>query len=187
VNPPHLLERLLEAYGLKSLPRAGFVREGVHAPESVAAHSWGLSLLVLELLPPSLDRGRALSYAVLHDVAEARVGDITPHDGVAAGEKKRREADAMTALYQGRDPNRLAELWRAYAAQADLEARFVRQLDRLDMAIQALSYHARGEARMEPFLESAEAFIDEPGLLPLLAEVRSRFDRISADQPHARS
>ena len=72
-----MTERLLEALGLKALPRTGWVRTGVPAPESVAAHSWGVSWLVLVLLPPHLDRHLALAYAVLHDLPD--VSEMIPH------------------------------------------------------------------------------------------------------------
>src|SRR5262245_31586095 len=86
------LDLLLEALRLKALRRAGWVRVGVPAPvESVADHSWGVAWLVLALLPEGLDRGKALAYAVLHDLPEVRTGDVTPMDRVPKEEKARRE------------------------------------------------------------------------------------------------
>ena len=46
-----MIDVLLEALRLKRLKRAGWVRKGVPDPESVAGHSWGVSWLVLVLLP----------------------------------------------------------------------------------------------------------------------------------------
>lgn len=159
---------LVEILRLKALDRAGWVRRGVPAPESVAAHSWGVAWLVLVLLPPELDRGRALTYAVIHDLAEVRVGDITPLDGVA--DKHEREAAAMAAMCAER-PDLLA-IWRAYEAQADDEARFVRELDRMDMALQALAYHRAGNSGMMELVESAAKVVRHPGLRPMLEEIR---------------
>jgi putative hydrolase of HD superfamily len=160
------LDALIAAFALKDLPRAGWVRVGVHAPESVAAHSWGLAQLVLWLSPPDLDLGRALAYAALHDLAEARVGDITPHDGVTPAEKAEREAHAIEDLLTLRPD--LRDRWFAYEAQADAESPFVRELDRLDMAIQALAYHRRGADGMGAFVASAARVVQHPALLPLL-------------------
>lgn len=177
MNPegPVPLDALVEVLALKRLDRAGWVRRGVSDPESVAAHSWGVAWLVLLLLPPDLDRERALSYAVLHDLAEVRVGDLTPHDGVAPSDKAAREAsavDAMTSrLPRGEDVRRL---WHAYEAQADAEARFVRQLDRLDMALQALAYEAAGHAPLDEFVQSAAKVIEDPRLSAILTAVRGR-------------
>lgn len=157
--------RLSAALALKDVLRQGWVDRGHAHPESVAAHSWGVAFLVLMLLPEELDRERALTYAVLHDVAEAWVGDLTPRDGVSADEKHRREAEAirthLPALYQR---------WQAYEAQDDPEARFVKQLDRLDMALQADRY--RDQLDPTEFFASAAAAIDDPGLRALLNELQ---------------
>lgn len=167
-----LLDLLLEAVRLKALPRAGWVRAGIDRPESVAAHSWGVAWLVLTLLPPELDRERALSYAVLHDLPEVRVGDLTPHDRVAPHEKARREHEAMRALASGP----LLELWEAYEAQADDESRFVRQLDRLDMALQALAQHTEGATGMRGFIDSADRVVDHPTLRAFMQRIYARLE-----------
>lgn len=172
------VDALLEAARLKAVARAGWLRRGLADVESVAAHSWGVAWLVTALLPDGLDLGRALSYAVLHDLAEVRVGDLTPHDGVAADDKARREDAAMRALVDGVawGPRMLAT-WRAYEAQADAEARFVRELDRLDMAIQAVVYAEASGRDLTEFLDSAGQVIAHPRLVPILAALRTRSGR----------
>ena len=155
---------------LKDLDRAGWVRAGVNRPESVAAHSWGVALLTLILLPADLDRGRALGYAILHDLAEVRVGDITPLDGVPAADKAALESEAMTAFCKAL-PVEILKIWTAYEAQADPEAQFVRQLDRLDMALQATVYERQGLS-LEEFKESAAGAIEDEALKTLLASLR---------------
>jgi len=115
-----------------------------------------------------MNRERALSYALIHDMPEIRVGDLTPYDGVAAEEKIRRERAAMkdlcATLPKG---DLLIDLWKAYAQQADEEARFVRQLDRLDMALQAVVYAQDGHDVTE-FMESAIRHIEHPMLLEIM-------------------
>lgn len=162
----------LAAFALKGLPRAGWVRRGVPDPESVAAHSWGVALLVLALLPEGLDVRRALTYAVLHDLPEAVAGDTTPHDGVSPDEKARAERAAMAGL-AALLPNgaALREAWEAYERQADPESRFVRELDRLDMALQAHAYRARGLDPAE-FFASAAAVVASPPLRRVLEAIR---------------
>ena len=78
---------LLEALQLKELARAGWSRVGIANAESVAAHSWGVSWLVIALCPEDIDQHKALQLAVIHDLAEARVGDITPHDNIEKNQK----------------------------------------------------------------------------------------------------
>ncbi|MBA2321046.1 MAG: HD domain-containing protein [Deltaproteobacteria bacterium] len=169
------LETLVEILGLKAVDRAGWVRVGVPGPESVAAHSWGVGWLALALAPPTLNRERLLTYAVLHDLAEVRVGDITPADGISKAEKHLGELRALSELLAER-PDLLA-LATAYEAQGDEEARFVRQLDRLDMALQALAYHRAGHAGMAEFVASAEAVMTDPGLSTLLRKIREAVGR----------
>ena len=48
-------DSLIEMLLLKQLPRTGWVRSGIHNPESVAAHSWGMAILALKLIPDGLD------------------------------------------------------------------------------------------------------------------------------------
>ena len=93
-----LLDQLLAAVELKEVRRAGWVLRAIEDAESVAAHSWGISMLVVALLPDDLDLSRALAYAALHDLAEVRTGDLTPADGVSSSEKLERETAAMQTI-----------------------------------------------------------------------------------------
>ncbi|MCB9765309.1 MAG: HD domain-containing protein [Alphaproteobacteria bacterium] len=160
-------ERLLEILQLKELPRAGWVRAGVVEPESVAAHSWGVAWLVLALCPPELDRGRALAIAVLHDLAEVRVGDITPHDNIPKAEKQRREAEAMAALMAPIPTGgELMDLWNAYGQ--DAEGRFVKACDKLELALQAARYSRDQGTDPTEFIDAALAMLP-PGVFQELA------------------
>jgi putative hydrolase of HD superfamily len=165
---PILRERLAEALLLKELPRAGWLRAGVTDPESVAAHSWGVAWLVLVLCPPDLDRGRALAIAVLHDLAEVRTGDITPHDDVAAEDKRQRERaafdDLVAPLAKG---DELAVLWREYDEASSPEGRFVKACDKLDMALQAHRYRLDQGIDTAEFVASALGALDDATLADL--------------------
>lgn len=144
---------LLEILRLKALPRAGWLRVGLEAPESVAGHSWGLAWLVLVLCPEELDRERALSLAVVHDLPEILAGDITPHDDVPPAEKHRLEAAAADQLLG--DSPRLRALWQEYDDHITPESVLVHQLDKLDMALQAVRYHRDSGADTREFIRSA--------------------------------
>ncbi len=142
------------AFALKAVDRAGWKRVGVPRPESVAAHSWGVALLALLRCPPDLDRHKLLAMAILHDLAEVRVGDLTPYDGVTKEEKHRRERAAMDDLLADRPD--LRAIWDEAEAGVSPEARLLKELDRADMGVQALLY---GEAGFDvaEFLASAGA------------------------------
>ncbi len=146
---------LLLAIQLKELPRAGWLRVGIEAPESVAAHSWGIAWLAMLLCPPELDRGRVLAMAALHDLPEVIVGDITPCDGISPQDKHRREALAAAQLLE-HHPALLA-IWQEYTDNRTAEANLVHQLDKLDMAIQAIRYTQSCGADTREFITSAAA------------------------------
>jgi putative hydrolase of HD superfamily len=170
-----MIEIILETARLKALQRTGWVRKGVPNPETVAGHSWGISWLILLLLPEDLNRERALSFAVIHDLAEVRTGDFTPNDGISKAMKRSLEREALTGLLKGHDRSAtLTTLWQAYEDQQCPESQFVKELDRLDMAIQAVVYAEQGHSNLEEFLDSAAIVIQHPQLRPLLEQLRQR-------------
>lgn len=85
---------------IKHLPRTGWKRKGVPEPETVASHSWQMALMALYL-----SQGNALEYdfdkviklCLCHDLAESKLGDITPIDA-AYSSKAVRETAAMPKL-----------------------------------------------------------------------------------------
>jgi len=153
---------LLEALRLKELKRTGWVRAGVDTPESVAAHSWGVAWLVLVLSPRHIDLERALAMAVLHDLAEVRTGDLTPHCGVPPDQKSTAERRALQDMLVGLpQASRLHGLWVEYEDRGSIEARFVRACDKLDMALQAARYGEQG-LDLQEFVDSALSELDDP-------------------------
>ncbi len=77
------LDALLHAYGLKDEARQGWVLRGIVDPESVAAHSWGTSLLCLLFAEDAgVDPGEALAISTVHDLAERG-------SGAALGQRRR--------------------------------------------------------------------------------------------------
>ncbi len=167
---------LLDIADLKQLFREGWLRRGLDPAraESVADHSFGVAALALVLTPalrPDLDAGRVLRMAVAHDLGEIHAGDLVPADGVAPRAKHRREAEGVARLAAGLPGDagsRLRSLWDEAEARRSPEARFVRQLDRLEMALQATAYQLRDAVDAGEFLRSARRDIDDPGLLDLL-------------------
>jgi len=86
---------------------------------------------------------------------------------VPPAEKHRREDAAAAELLA--DAPDLLRLFRDYAERRTPAARFVRQLDKLDMALQAEIYAADGADTAE-FVESARRGITDPSLAALLPD-----------------
>jgi len=156
------------AYRLKDEPRVGWVMHGVAGPESVAAHSWGTAYLCLLFAADAgVYLGRALAIALVHDLAEATTGDFAARAAatdrpVSEAEKARLERDAIADLLPPRQAA-LHELWRAYEDRADPAARFVRDMNLIDMCLQALLYEreARYDADVQVPSEGGHRHLDE--------------------------
>lgn len=154
-------ESLIEILGLKDVVRTGWVRNDVNSPESVAAHSWGMAILALKLTPKELDLAKVLSLCLVHDIPEVRVGDLTPHDDCST--KVEDELQAMKDLA----PEWLS-LFQEYELGETKEAIFVKQLDKLDMGLQAMIYESKQGLDLSEFKSSALSKITNFELSSLL-------------------
>jgi putative hydrolase of HD superfamily len=162
---------------LKRLYRQGWLKRGVPAElcESVAEHSFGTALLALLVAGPSCAGGpdgpRAALLALVHELGESFAGDITPVDGVSKEEKFARErASILRALDGHPDVAWFLGLWEEFEEGSSPEARFVRELDRLEMGLQAVLHDAEGHPGMGEFFASARRSVREPRLRALLEE-----------------
>jgi putative hydrolase of HD superfamily len=174
-----VLSAAIELGQLKQLYRQGWLRRGVSAEkcESVAEHSYGtalLAMMLLDQLPPGTDPLKLLQLALIHDAGEVHAGDITPADNVAVDEKQAEERSSVErifgALAQGKE---LIALWEEYEAGVSPEARLVKQLDRLEMAIQAAIYRRSEGIETAEFVASAAEVIELPAIRALFDEIRS--------------
>ncbi|CDZ97876.1 Predicted hydrolases of HD superfamily [Phaffia rhodozyma] len=108
--------------------------------------------------------------AIVHDLAEAHVGDITPVDGVSKEEKHRREREAMRSfledmLHGGEAARRIGALWDEYEDGITPEAKFVKDLDRLELTLQAIEYErAQGTKTIGTFVADTVRRIRHPAV-----------------------
>lgn len=138
---------------LKRIPRTGWVNNHVKDPESVADHSMRTAFLALTLCPPEVDRSKAVMMALIHDLAESNVGDITPLDGVTLEDKYARENAAWTQISESLGNEELQNMWKEMEEGKTNEAKFVYQLDKLEMLIQAEEYE-----NLQPELDLSQFF-----------------------------
>ena len=183
-----LLRGYLRVLALKRLYRQGWLKRGLPeaACESVADHSFGTALLALLLAgrPPyeGLDGEKACLMALVHELCEVYAGDLTPDDGLGPAEKRKLERDSRLRVLRGLpDGGRLRGLWEEFEEGSSPEARLVKQLDRMEMGLQAAVYRAEGAPRMEEFLESARFALKDG----LLAEILSLAEGKAPSGPQA--
>ncbi|XP_048063466.1 HD domain-containing protein 2 isoform X2 [Megalobrama amblycephala] len=141
--------------------------------------SCGLIICTLQNLAGSF---RCMKLALVHDLAECIVGDIAPADNVSKAEKHRREKEAMvhiTGLLDDGLRKEIYSLWEEYENQSSPEAKLVKELDQLEMIIQAHEYEElEGKpGRLQEFFTSTEGRFHHPevlGLVKSLNEERAR-------------
>ncbi|TCD71773.1 hypothetical protein EIP91_003116 [Steccherinum ochraceum] len=120
----HILERL------KTQKRTGWVNHNVPGPESISDHMYRMAMLAMCTSDEHLDVSKCIMMSVVHDLAEAQVGDITPSEGIPKAEKRRLEAEAMhnfvhEMLHDSPAAQRIVSLWQEYEDGATAEARFI--------------------------------------------------------------
>jgi putative hydrolase of HD superfamily len=200
--PAHTAKALLGlvqfAAKLKFVPRTGWLDRGVEPlrVESVADHSFGVALLAwvcaLQRCAEgvAIDPTRVLELALIHDLAEAEIGDSTPYDpadipGEHDAEARRaflekrhprdpdrrdaKRADeeavmrALIATLPGATQSELGELWDELRLGTSSEARFVKQVDRLETFLQSRLYlDTDPDLPMASFRQEALETIDDP-------------------------
>jgi len=142
----HLLDFLLTANRLKSAPRTGWAMHGITGCESVADHSHGVAmicLVLLDLTDEPVDREKALTMAVTHDLVESVTGDLSVGGSrfLPKGAKAQAEETALSGLLADLPvEQRLGQMALEFEEQKTAEARLVRDADRLDLLTQALVY-----------------------------------------------
>lgn len=160
---------------LKLLPRTGWLQRGVCNPESVAEHTFGVAILALLVgdATAGIDRSRLLTIALLHDLAEALVGDLpaTARRLFGAEAKYAAERGAMEELLADLpQAEEYLTLWDTYVRGDSREARLVKALDRLEMLSQALAYERSGNRALGEFWHEAERWSDEFPAVRALAD-----------------
>ena len=168
------LVKFLELTGiLKRTQRTGWVDVGVEQPESVADHTFRTAFLcMLYADMEDLDTLKLLRMALIHDLPEAVIGDLMPSQKTAETKENKETAmqQILRLLPEQQKENYLA-VWNEYQKGKTREAQAVRQLDKIEMALQANEYEKLGSASksLKRFIKSAEQATEWTKLRRLLS------------------
>ena len=184
-DPDDLLRLLSRLERLEALPRTGWIVCGVQHPESIAAHSYMVTLTALWLADALRARGQQvdvealLRIALLHDVGEAMMTDLPRPVKRFAGADVLRQAEAAGAAHvlgQGA-PASWRQAHQAYDQRPrSLEARLVKAADTIQMLAKALQYHAQRRGDVRRFFEDLEP-LEAASDLPLIEEILAAIER----------
>jgi len=153
--------KFLEIAGiLKRTPRTGWVDVGVYQPESVADHTFMTAFLCMIYADiKDLDPLKLLRMALIHDLPEAIMGDLMPSQKTAETKEKEETVihQILSLLPETQRENYLA-VWNEYQEGKTKESKAVRQLEKIEMALQAKEYEKLGSTNksLKRFIQSAK-------------------------------
>ena len=147
----------------------------VENSESVAEHSYMMSVMAMVLSDTKdLNTEKILKMSILHDWAESKIGDFMP-DEITNEKKTELEEYAMTEILDDlptKIKNDYYDIWNDYKDNLSSEAKFVHELDRLEMALQGKIYEKDNDPeKIKPFLTSAVEQIMDDDLKKILIEI----------------
>ena len=177
-----VLDFLPVAERLKKELRHSWLSDGRR--ESVAEHSWLMALMALLVhrrLKEPVRLDRLLAMIIVHDLAEAEVGDIPYFETGARKDAKAAAERAAMDRFAERLPSpegaAIRELWLEFEEGRTPEARLARALDHLEVQVQ---HNLADFATWEPvehdlvYTKMDERCAHEPVLRALCAAVRDR-------------
>ena len=137
MKPSELLQILSVAEKLKCNTRHCYTSSGRH--ESVAEHSWRISLMAMLLTDefPEADMNKVIRMCLIHDLGEAFTGDIPTFDKTKEDEAREDEAfDSWVKTLPAFQKQEFTDLLREMAELETLEARIYKALDKMEAVIQ---------------------------------------------------
>ena len=179
------LDFLREAEQLKDTLRTAYTTSG--RTESVAEHTWRLTLLVITFADqlPDVNLLKLLKICILHDLGEAVDGDIAaPLQGAsgAKAEKERRDFLSLVEPLPEAVRSEFVSLWDEYEDGASPEARAAKALDKLETILQHNQGSNPRDFDYEFNLEYGKVHTDK---VPIAALVRDLLDAETAAKAKA--
>jgi putative hydrolase of HD superfamily len=174
-----LIKTYFEFIHLKQIYRRGWLTHGIPPErcESVAEHSFGMAVMAMILadtLFPELETLKVLRMVLIHDFGEIYAGDTIPGDQISAGQKHFAERESLVQIFSTlANGEEYISLWEEFENGTSPEARFVRQIDKLEMALQASVYEHQELANLAEFFKSASSGLSSPEIQSILGELEN--------------
>ena len=121
-----------------------------------------------------LNTEKILKMSILHDWAESKIGDFMPNE-ITTEKKTELEEYAMTEILDNlpeKIKDNYYDIWNDYKDNSSKEAKFVHELDKLEMALQGKIYEKENDPeKIKPFIISAVEQIVDDDLKKILIEI----------------
>ena len=162
---------------LKTIHRQGWKENlQINYPESVADHSYSVSVMSMILADlEGLNTEKIIKMALLHDLAESIIGDITP-GSMNNDDKIIKENHAMKKILinlPGEIRKSYFEIWDEYQNNSSKESSLLHDIDKLEMAFQAKFYQESGisKEKLVTFYDTAKIGIKNKNLRNILSNI----------------
>lgn len=172
-----ILDFFKNSVNLKNIPRQGWMDKlSIINPESVSDHSYSMAIMCMVISDlKNFNSEKILKMALLHDLAESLIGDLTPEQ-IDKEAKEKLENNAFGKIIKNLPEQikfKYLEIWFEYQENISPEAKLIHQIDKLEMALQAKIYQKNGydKEKLESFFESAKKEIDDPQLKELFIQI----------------
>jgi putative hydrolase of HD superfamily len=181
-----IVELIHTAGELKKIKRTGWGYRGIKDGESVADHSYRTTIITMLLGKNlGLNEEKLLKISLIHDLAEAKVGDLVvdgkgPKYDTTKEKKHELEVKAIKEILVGlSDYEEYLSLWNEYEDKSTPEARIVAEIDKLEMAFQAIEYEKEGRTKipLDEFLATAKKGITNPLLKQIIEELEKEREK----------
>lgn len=165
---------------LKRTKRAGWVKAGIADSESVSDHSFSTSVLSMILADKlKVDKEKFVKMALIHDLGESIIGDVLWYsiakgvDKEKLAKKEKDEGKAMRKILKTLKNKEYLDLWIEMEKKETKEAKLHKEIDRLDLALQAFFYEKRTGIKLDGFFDFADLFIKDETIKEIMKEIKS--------------
>ena len=159
-----ILSFVEEVGTLKTIQRSGWGFRGIRNAESVADHCFRVTLFAMLLADILIDKGedirsdRVIRIALLHEVAEARIGDIPypAQEYIPEEIKAKAEQEVIESMFDpfGKLKDYYIKLWKEFEYRTSIEGEIVQIADKMECMIQVSEYERLGYDGMEEFWQT---------------------------------
>lgn len=163
-NMSDIYKTLEEILVLKKLRRTGWQLRGYKDCESLSDHCFGtifLTYFFVNIIKSSkIDAYKAICMAIIHELGEAKIGDIPFTAYNYFKDKGKRELMAISDVFEKIPSVKLEviNLFQEFENGQSIEAKLVKAMDKLDMLITALDYEKFGIRTLQDFWDNEKNF-----------------------------
>ena len=165
----------------KRIPRTGWVREKIKDPESVAEHSFRVSVLAMVIADPlGLDKEKLMKMSLIRGLGEVVTGDVVVERGNIVdikkrSEKEQKEEEGIKKIFKTIEKApEYTKIFDEMIERKGEEAKMLWQIDKLEMIMQALEYEGDQGKKLDEFFINASLQIHSPPLRKILREILKR-------------